>query len=97
MTDGSFQRLHMNIDMRALAEAATQLMFYVRGMLMRSHQTDVARHSEVHLYGNVVADMPGAEIVDVADTRFSIGNGNNLVFHFLRQTLLEQFSKRAAD
>ena len=49
MTDGSFQRLHMDIDMRALAEAATQLMFYVRGMLMRSRQTDVARHSEVHL------------------------------------------------
>ena len=97
MTDGLLQRLHMDIDMRALAEAATQLMFYVRGMLMRSHQTYVAWHSEMHLYGNVIADMTGAEIVDVADTRFSIGNVYDLVFHILRQALLKQFSKRTAD
>ena len=97
MTDGLLQRLHMDSDMRTLSEAATQLMFYVSSMLMRSHQTYIAGHSEVHLYGNVVTDMASAEIVDVADTRFTIGNGNDFVFHFLWQTLLQQFSKRTAN
>ena len=55
-------------------------------------KTDVARETEMHFYGNNAANSTGVQIMDIAYKLVSIHNLFNLVFGFLWQALLKQFT-----
>jgi hypothetical protein len=84
----------VNVYVRALAEMAAQLALDVRGMGVRLVERDVARHTQVHLYGYATADATCAQMVHSAHLGLALHNLCYLPLLCVGQTLLEQFVKR---
>ena len=66
-------------------------------MVMSNGDSDVAGHTEVHLYCCHVADVTGAEVMDVRYEVVTIDYLFYLCLFLLRQTFFEEFSGGLAE
>lgn len=85
-----FQRLHMNGDHRALAEAGAQAAFYVDRQGVGARHGHRPVHADVHFDGNRGPDAAVPQVVRLTHLGIGRHDAQNLLLHVGRKRTLQQ-------
>ena len=92
-----FQRLHMNGDHRALAEAGAQAAFDVDRQGVGARHGHRPVHADVHFDGNRGPDAAGRQVVRLTHLGIGRHDAQNLLLHIGRKRTLQQLVQPRAD
>ena len=92
-----FQRLHMNGDHRALAEAGAQAAFDVDRQGVGARHGHRPVHADVHFDGNRGPDAAGPQVVRLTHLGIGRHDAQNLLLHIGRKRTLQQLVQPRAD
>ena len=81
----------MDVDKCLRTEAVFKRMFDLGCGVVRMFQREFAVHPDVHLDGEVIAYLAGAQVVQVGHAIESQDDAFDFLFRFLRQGFFQQF------
>ena len=85
------QGLYVEVDIRAVAEVATQLLLYVGGAAVGLVEGQVAGHTQVHLYRYAVAYAARTQVVYAAYASLGLGYFLDFALYVVGKALFKKF------